>query len=85
MGVLADAALDEPERELLDRFVAALEQAYGDDLDAVWLHGSRARGERPHDEPDIDVLGVTRSERDDTTLIATLWRILSDMATRGSS
>jgi hypothetical protein len=52
MGVLDDAALEQPERELLDRFVVALEQAYGDDLDAVWLYGSRARGERPHDESD---------------------------------
>jgi hypothetical protein len=35
MAVLADAALDERERELLDSFVGALEQQYGDDLDAV--------------------------------------------------
>jgi predicted nucleotidyltransferase len=79
MAVLSDAALDERERELLDRFVAALEQEYGDDLEAVWLYGSRARGERPHDESDIDVLVVTRSERDDEPLIRTLWEVLSAM------
>jgi predicted nucleotidyltransferase len=79
MAVLADANLDERERELLDRFVAALEQEYGHDLDAVWLYGSRARGERPHDESDIDVLVVTRSERDDKPLIPTLWRVLDEL------
>jgi predicted nucleotidyltransferase len=79
MAVLADASLDERERELLDRFVAALEAQYGDDLDAVWLYGSRARGERPHDESDIDVLVLTTSERDDKALIPTLWRVLSDL------
>jgi predicted nucleotidyltransferase len=79
MAVLADAALDERERDLLGRFVAALEEAYGDALDAVWLYGSRARGERPHDESDIDVLVVTRGDRDDEALIATLWRVLDEM------
>jgi predicted nucleotidyltransferase len=79
MAVLADAALDERERALLGRFVAALEEAYGDDLDAVWLYGSRARGERPHGESDIDVLVVTRSGRDDDALIPTLWRVLDEM------
>jgi predicted nucleotidyltransferase len=79
MTALADAALDERERELLARFVAALEQQYGDDLDAVWLYGSRARGERSHDESDIDVLVVTRTERDDKPLIPTLWRVLEEL------
>jgi predicted nucleotidyltransferase len=79
MPALADAALDEREREVLDRFVDALVDEYGDDLDAVWLYGSRARGERPHDESDIDVLVVTRSERDDRALIPMLWRVLNDL------
>jgi len=79
MGALADAELDERERELLDRFVAALARTYGDDLDAVWLYGSRARGERPHDESDIDVLVVTRGDRDDEPLIRTPWDVLSAM------
>ncbi len=79
MPALADAALDERERELLDRLVAALQEEYGDDLDAVWLYGSRARGERPHDESDIDVLVITRGERDDKALIPALWRVLDDL------
>jgi predicted nucleotidyltransferase len=79
MAALANAALDERERELLERFVAALEAEYGDDLDAVWLYGSRARGERSHDESDIDVLVVTRGERSDEALIPTLWSVLEQL------
>lgn len=79
MPVLADAALDERERELLDRLVAELARVYGDDLDCVWLYGSRARGDRPHDESDIDVLVVTRSERDDKPLIPAVWRVLDQL------
>lgn len=76
MPALADAALDERERAVLDRFVRALRDEYGDDLDAVWLYGSRARGERRHDESDIDVLVITRSDRDDEPLIRLLWEVL---------
>lgn len=79
MPALADAALDEQERELLERFVAALRDEYRDDLDAVWLYGSRSRGERPHDESDIDVLVVTSVERSDEPLIPTLWRVLDEL------
>jgi predicted nucleotidyltransferase len=30
---------------MLERFVAAVVDEYGDDLDGVWLYGSRARGD----------------------------------------
>jgi predicted nucleotidyltransferase len=79
MALLADAALDEREREVLERLVRALADEYGDDLDAVWLYGSRARGERMHEESDVDVLVVTRSERDDRALIPILWRVLDEL------
>jgi predicted nucleotidyltransferase len=79
MAVLAHAALDEREREVLDRLVRALVEEYGDDLDGVWLYGSRARGERPHDESDVDVLVVMRSDRDDRALIPLLWRVLDEL------
>ncbi len=79
MAVGADATLDERERAVLERFVRALVDEYGDELDAVWLYGSRARGERAHDESDVDVLVITRGRRDDSALIPTLWRVLSDL------
>jgi predicted nucleotidyltransferase len=79
MAVLADAALDDRERAVLDHFVAAMVTEYGDDLDGVWLYGSRARGERGHDESDIDVLVVTRSPRDDDQMYAILHRVLDEL------
>jgi predicted nucleotidyltransferase len=79
MPALADAALDERERDLLDRLVAALEEEYGEDLDGMWLYGSRARGERPHQESDLDLLVVTRDDRSDEMLIPTLWRVLEEL------
>jgi predicted nucleotidyltransferase len=65
---LATTALDPVERRVLDHFVAAVEAEYGEELHGVWLYGSRARGERAHQESDIDVLVVTRQPRDDLAL-----------------
>lgn len=77
MLALADAELNEIEREVLERFVAAIQDRYGDELEAVWLFGSRARGERTHDESDIDVLVITRERKiSDKALIEIEWEIL---------
>jgi predicted nucleotidyltransferase len=56
MGSLAGASLSAEERALLERFVERLRLRLGDDLHAVWLFGSRARGERTGQESDVDVL-----------------------------
>lgn len=40
----------------MGRFVGVLEGELGDDLRAVWLYGSRARGEPPHPDSDVDLL-----------------------------
>jgi predicted nucleotidyltransferase len=61
---IADTTLTEAEREVLERFVEALREELGDELLAVWLYGSRARGEG-HDESDLDVLVLTRNGRRD--------------------
>jgi predicted nucleotidyltransferase len=55
---LADASLSADELRVVERFVQLLHQEFGTDVRAVWLYGSRARGERPHDESDIDLLVV---------------------------
>ena len=66
MVALADTSLSATERRVLDRFVRLLEDEYGDDLRSVWLFGSRARGEQPEPESDVDVLVVaTRASLDD--------------------
>ena len=56
----ADASLNALERRVLDRFVQLLQDEYGDRLRSVWLFGSRARGEEPGPESDVDVLVVIR-------------------------
>jgi len=61
MVVLADTSLRTEERTLLGRFVADLETCLGEELHAVWLFGSRARGEEPVDEDsDVDLLVLVR-------------------------
>ncbi len=55
---LAEASLSDAERRVLDRLVDRLDDAFGLRLRSVWLYGSRARGEEPHPESDIDVLVV---------------------------
>jgi predicted nucleotidyltransferase len=56
MGSLAGASLSVDERTLLERFVLRLRLRLGHDLSAVWLFGSRARGEQPARDSDVDVL-----------------------------
>lgn len=67
MASLATTTLTDAERSALDRLVADLERELGDDLHAVWLYGSRARGEAPRDEDsDVDLLVVTSRPEPDT-------------------
>ena len=56
MPTLAEAALTGQERALLDRFSRRLGEDLGPALHAVWLFGSRARGETPRTESDVDLL-----------------------------
>jgi predicted nucleotidyltransferase len=56
MTSLSEASLSVDERVLLERFVEDLHRRLEGDLHAVWLFGSRARGERGGEESDVDVL-----------------------------
>jgi predicted nucleotidyltransferase len=56
MTLLADASLAADEQTLLERFIEELRERMGDELHAVWLFGSRARGEQPAPDSDVDVL-----------------------------
>ncbi|MGH3066851.1 MAG: nucleotidyltransferase family protein [Gaiellaceae bacterium] len=58
MTALAEASLSGKERQALARLVPELRNRFGARLRAVWLYGSRARGEEPHPESDIDLLIV---------------------------
>lgn len=64
MPSLAEASLTDAERRLLERFVALLEEELGDSLRAVWLYGSRARGEGSGPDSDIDLLVITERARE---------------------
>jgi predicted nucleotidyltransferase len=54
--VLAPASLSHAERRVVERLVERLPDELGSDLHAIWLYGSRARGETPHPESDIDLM-----------------------------
>jgi predicted nucleotidyltransferase len=58
MEDLDRASLSPDERALLRRFAQLLGERLGPDLRAVWLFGSRARGEPPHEDSDVDVLVI---------------------------
>ena len=75
MPSLAAANLTPAERRALDRFVELLAADFGADLHAVWLYGSRARGEGDPEESDVDVLVITAGGRRDSDRVRKLkWR-----------
>lgn len=64
MGTLAKASLSGQERRVVERFVERLRAELGGELVEVWLYGSRARGEEPGPESDVDLLVITRGGRE---------------------
>ncbi len=57
MSSLTATSLTADERALLERFATLLGARMGPSLYAVWLFGSRARGEPPsHEDSDVDLL-----------------------------
>ena len=58
----AAATLSEAERRTVRRFVALLSEALGPQLRAVWLYGSRARGEAPGPDSDVDLLVIVTGD-----------------------
>jgi len=59
---LAATSLSEVERRVVERLVGQLREELGDELYAVWLYGSRARGEPPRPESDVDLLVISRQD-----------------------
>jgi predicted nucleotidyltransferase len=59
---LCAASLSDAERRTVRRFVAMLGEALGDELRAVWLYGSRARGERSGRDSDVDLLVIAAGD-----------------------
>jgi predicted nucleotidyltransferase len=76
---LAEASLTDDERRLVARLVELMQDRFGDRLRSVWLYGSRARGERPGPESDIDLLAIAdRDEGDDDDVLTAI--LLVDQA-----
>jgi predicted nucleotidyltransferase len=68
--VLAPASLSRAERRVVERLVVLLRDELGSDLHAIWLYGSRARGETPHPESDIDLMVLADGSSWETGLTA---------------
>ena len=66
---LSKATLEPAERRTVARFIELVEERLGERLISAWLYGSRARGEQPHDESDVDVMLVTGAGRADRDLV----------------
>jgi len=66
---LVQASLSTDERALLEAFAQELKARLGERRHAVWLFGSRARGEEPGEESDVDVLVLV----DDASWDARMW------------
>lgn len=56
MTALAETSLAADERALIERFAEMLRDVLDDELHAVWLFGSRARGEPRSRDSDVDML-----------------------------
>jgi uncharacterized protein (UPF0332 family)/predicted nucleotidyltransferase len=74
MATLTETTLDPDERRALERLVDLLREEYGSDLHAVWLYGSRARGEQTGPESDIDVMVITARGRGEWEAMSRLLR-----------
>lgn len=56
----------------MERLVVLMRERFGERLRSVWLYGSRARGEPPHPESDIDLLAIADASGYDDILTAIL-------------
>jgi predicted nucleotidyltransferase len=73
MPTLAEASLTGDERRIVERLVELMRARFGGRLRSVWLYGSRARGERPEPESDIDLMAIAEpGEGADDSLTAIL-------------
>ncbi|MGH2954637.1 MAG: nucleotidyltransferase domain-containing protein [Solirubrobacterales bacterium] len=64
MATIASTTLTEGERRTLELLIELLQRELGSNLLAVWLFGSRARGEVADEESDVDLLVLTSDGSD---------------------
>ena len=80
MSRVAEASLTPEERRTLERFVELSRRELGSELHAVWLYGSRARGEPPAEESDVDLMVVTDYGWEDLSRLLKLMDQAADAA-----
>ncbi len=78
MTGLAETSLSADERALIERFVEKLPVRLEGPVHAVWLFGSRARGERASAESDVDVLVLVEDASWDGRMVVR--KVLDDSA-----
>lgn len=76
MTTLAQARLNPVERRVIERWIERLRSAL--DLDAVWLFGSRARGESGSEDSDVDLLVITRGDPEQDRSV--VWALIDEVA-----
>lgn len=67
---LADTSLSEDEQRVVERLIELMRDRFASRLHSVWLYGSRARGEQPRPESDIDLLAIADADEEDDCLTA---------------
>lgn len=80
MPALTETSLTDAEREVVARFIDALRGRLGERVRSVWLFGSRARGERPRPDSDVDLLIVSDggSKYDGPVVNEAMWNVAWD-------
>jgi len=78
VSALAETSLSVDEQALVERFVEELRVRLDERLHAVWLFGSRARGERPSAESDVDMLVLVDDATWDGRMLVR--KVLDDVA-----
>lgn len=56
MTTLSETSLSADERLLLERFASSLRSDEQNEVDSIWLFGSRARAGPPSEDSDVDLL-----------------------------
>jgi predicted nucleotidyltransferase len=78
VATAAEASLTDDERQVVERLVELMRERFGSRLRSVWLYGSRARGERPGPESDIDLLAIADPDGDADDVLSAI--LLADRA-----
>ncbi|MGH2990587.1 MAG: nucleotidyltransferase family protein [Solirubrobacterales bacterium] len=78
MLTLPETSLTADELRVVERLVELMRERFAGRLRSIWLYGSRARGERPGPESDIDLVVIADPDGDGDDVLAAI--LLVDQA-----